>query len=874
MIIKMADSNDDNWNPSAIASVAALIIAILAMIIALAQAIQQYFITGQLIRICDSVVFGPMPGQGRRVWQLSQFRFRVLYSIPQISIKSSLWPVGGGLAKSYAIGRLPLPLLESAPKSIGKRALLANKVAIAGEASWVSFCRAIESWCGESVRMDLVEQDADRCPSDLVSAPMQVSMRDVIVMGLRAGMEITSASFEGKSVEMQGEVGTITSSKHAVLGPILHFNPRRTTGIDDDVNPQHHRGFISVCWLARTWNVCSVAGRPFNRAARRTARRLDDRWISDQDHIKSSEGRSNDDTEESKRGRKKFGTRDIAVPRRTEDDTPETYQKGSQESKNSGKGKAATAGKEKRVTAHRLAQDGIWTITIPPELPETSKSKRPEQPTTQRVPENSSGGLTTSQGSNQVRSRRPRPTVEDVSDEGEDYQSKDANNRKGEASAPFIPALASPVGYPSAGITSGLEVGPPPALPYDSNPEDDPNMLDRVQAAKALQASRAAKLRELQNDKKLVQDSMKRGVMTSPYDEAKAITAGAGMNGQYLLPYNPDPSPPQPHDQPTASSNTEPGDPPNATTEEELARERESKRAQDREAREREREKRNKAREQAENLTFVDVYWFSQIDVLHGYWATPWHNEWTGTPSHGALTGCITVVLEALLGFLGTGYIVYTGSNWSAGVSFSTTESWMCSSIKQDGEGHDYNYTYPAYAHNARGGVIASGDYQGCRIPAFSRDQVVIPMLELAQSYAWQVDPHQRLTTTSVKERNVELMRLDSWLSYVGRLDEISDGPHRLLRQTPALLALLMKEFEKDFENIDLSAFKGGLQDIQGLAANVMDWLLDEELTEAEQLFVLVALLRAVKVAQCVRSGPDTFVVEEILRRDVQAHLV
>ena len=77
-----------------------------------------------------------------------------------------------------------------------------------------------------------------------------------------------------------------------------------------------------------------------------------------------------------------------------------------------------------------------------------------------------------------------------------------------------------------------------------------------------------------------------------------------------------------------------------------------------------------------------------------------------------------------------------------------------------------------------------------------------------------------------------------------------------------------------DFQNIDQSAEEGGLQDIQGLAANVMDFLIDEGLNEAEQLYVLVALLRAVKVTQCLRAGPDTREASEILDRDVQAHLV
>ncbi|PQE04953.1 hypothetical protein CJF30_00004723 [Rutstroemia sp. NJR-2017a BBW] len=88
-----------------------------------------------------------------------------------------------------------------------------------------------------------------------------------------------------------------------------------------------------------------------------------------------------------------------------------------------------------------------------------------------------------------------------------------------------------------------------------------------------------------------------------------------------------------------------------------------------------------------------------------------------------------------------------------------------------------------------------NGDYIGCRITSFSSR--VMPVLELAHSYDWQVEDSER-DQTEVEERNVELMRIDSWFSYVGRLDEISEGPRRLLHQTPALVQLLMEEFEGD----------------------------------------------------------------------------
>ncbi|KAI8626647.1 hypothetical protein F5Y19DRAFT_217035 [Xylariaceae sp. FL1651] len=98
-----------DWDAATASAVAALVVAIIALFVAAAQAMQQYFITGQLIRLCDSVVFGPIPGQGRRVWQFSRFRFRVIYSIPQISLDTRLWPSGGVHMKSHAIGRYELP---------------------------------------------------------------------------------------------------------------------------------------------------------------------------------------------------------------------------------------------------------------------------------------------------------------------------------------------------------------------------------------------------------------------------------------------------------------------------------------------------------------------------------------------------------------------------------------------------------------------------------------------------------------------------------------------------------------------------------------------------------------------------------------------
>jgi len=228
---------------AAIAAIAALIVAIVALIIALAQALQQYFITGQSIRLCDSVVFGDMPGTGHRLWQTSQFRFRVVYSIPQISLPNDFWPQYWPVTFKERKHRLPnlsgrlfypvdsvdgdvSTLSEIRPSNkmrmalpkylnrfrIQKQAKRAVTGPRTGEAAWVSFCRVIHHSSWNCVRYDFVERDVDRCPSDLPTVPMPVSLRDVIIMALTVGMDCSAASFTHRSLSMQGLAGVLRTS--------------------------------------------------------------------------------------------------------------------------------------------------------------------------------------------------------------------------------------------------------------------------------------------------------------------------------------------------------------------------------------------------------------------------------------------------------------------------------------------------------------------------------------------------------------------------------------------------------------------------------------------------------------------------------------
>ncbi|KAL8709879.1 MAG: hypothetical protein Q9220_005495 [cf. Caloplaca sp. 1 TL-2023] len=235
-----------------VAAIAALVVAFIALLVASAQAIQQYLVSGQLIRLCDSVVYNGMPGQGHRVHLLPD-------------LWSGLSSSNRALSKDAA----SLPNLKAA--SSGGR-----QESFAGEASWVSFVRAVQHSSGLSLRYVMIEGDADRCPSDLPVVPMQLSMRDVIVVAMMAGMECTDISFQSQSLSMQGDVGTITTSRHPVLGALLHFAPKQNL---EDHGIRTSKGRVNDGWVARMLDIVTVAGQRYDLRDRKHFEEDEGSWI-------------------------------------------------------------------------------------------------------------------------------------------------------------------------------------------------------------------------------------------------------------------------------------------------------------------------------------------------------------------------------------------------------------------------------------------------------------------------------------------------------------------------------------------------------------------------------------------------------------------
>lgn len=751
-----------------VVAVLALLVACIALLVASAQVIQQYFQTGQLIRLCDSVVFGPMPGQGRRVWQTSQFRFRIMYAVPQISILSSIWPDHSPFVGSFARGQYLFENVDfSSSSTVSQIDTTDTTKSMPGEASWVSFCRMISGHCATSIRYDLKEYDADRCPGDLPNVPMQVSMRDVIVLAIFAGMKCVMADFKGRNIMMHGKEGTIMTSQHPVLGPVLRYTDRAKTQSSCAPFPYLGRrtGYaITTVWIVRASGRCHVVRSAFDTRQRRIVQKRDGTWIR---YTRGATPTTREathvpDPKHERRPRYK-------VVDEPQDRVP-TF--------------SSSTG-----PPMMFDQDGEWGLMV-----ESLSTEEPSSDTT--LPPDDKFAAT------------PGSAVHDAA--GEPH----ANN------APTQEHHRNS---------------------WTSSTWREANLRERIQVAQEQHEARRAKAKAVAEDQRRLEDLMNRGYIPSPHKD-----------GPFMITY--------PLSPPSSDENEATKGPSPPTQEDLNAEQREQERLRKREERdEARRDRMTNHNRSVIHYGAVDCFWLSQINISVGPWATNWHGAYAALECRGAMM----VLLEALLAFYphpGVLYVDPRNMTTAMERSFRTTAHWLLSE----------RHSYPSYASNARGGVIADGLYYIVSTQAF---KYPIPTVDLLYSYDWQVDDAM-WDEEHNNDLTLELVRLDAWLSYVGRMDEIVNGRHRLLEQTPAMVAMLLDEFQLDFMIFEQSATDGGLQEIQALTANVMDFLQDEELSEAEQLFVLVACLRTIKVCQCVENGQSTEKLLPFLHRDLQAYLI
>jgi len=265
-------------------------------------------------------------------------------------------------------------------------------------------------------------------------------------------------------------------------------------------------------------------------------------------------------------------------------------------------------------------------------------------------------------------------------------------------------------------------------------------------------------------------------------------------------------------------------------------------------------------RKMSEQLGRISWFWLSQTDIIPGYWATPW--RCFGDLTSNVCVGAVQILIEALIHRISATAIHFEPfTDDEPNCALAGTIDWM-----RQGKS-----TYPAYAYGADGGVVCSGGYVSLSTLNFSRHIPAVPLLD---SLWHQVNNVEQKAKRDCERRILELMRLDAWLSIVGRTPEISKGHGNLLELAAAYVQQLMDEFEQDFLDVHLGGDDEGVEMNHAVWENIVDFLEDYRLTDAEMFYVIVATLRTVKVGLCILTGSDTSILGEILEKDVQVHLV
>lgn len=188
----------------------------------------------------------------------------------------------------------------------------------------------------------------------------------------------------------------------------------------------------------------------------------------------------------------------------------------------------------------------------------------------------------------------------------------------------------------------------------------------------------------------------------------------------------------------------------------------------------------------------VNWLWICQVNIIPGYFATPWKELF----SEDVCIGAISTILKGLDGLTDRSTRRYVETQRNC-------QDWIRAG----------NVTYPSYALNANGGAVVSGRYKPVQFAGFPW---FLPPIELLHSYDHQVRRglrHQHQQPSAIVDELAELMGLDTWLSFCGRTAPISDGPSNLLRTLPALAQRILSDFEYEFANLDrTTSTDGGFQ--------------------------------------------------------------
>lgn len=200
-----------------IATVVALIVAGVALVIAAGQLAQQLLATAYVIKKCDRIVTGGVTKGGTKQFHWRQFRYTVKYQAVVFAFPPPLYS---------ALGVQGTVQVDSPSEELWTRAIILRpKRATTTQGCWISFIQDLAmSACIRPEGICLKEESGDRVPEDLTVAPTRVDAITVMLAGVAMGMQVSKYAPTTGEISMAGSVGGISSAVHPILGGLLHYS--------------------------------------------------------------------------------------------------------------------------------------------------------------------------------------------------------------------------------------------------------------------------------------------------------------------------------------------------------------------------------------------------------------------------------------------------------------------------------------------------------------------------------------------------------------------------------------------------------------------------------------------------------------------------
>jgi hypothetical protein len=269
----------------------------------------------------------------------------------------------------------------------------------------------------------------------------------------------------------------------------------------------------------------------------------------------------------------------------------------------------------------------------------------------------------------------------------------------------------------------------------------------------------------------------------------------------------------------------------------------------------------------------MTFYWASQLDVEHGYWATPWPDLYYD----GCRESLATMIEVAFAGLRRCIELQdpHLSSSTQLNHEFRHTKlrdeivlADLWNKLRKGG------HTWPPYAINARGGTLDPHPHQIIKFAVFEHEDDFLPPIFMLRPIREACETEREgFAHTISQDETIEIAYLDYWLSWAAKTASIASGSLNVLKYAPAIVEDMYNLFMMHGRDIRYSQREEGDEKIRSVAFSISRSLSEVQHTLAEEYFIWVAFLRTVKVVRRIVQGTDTDHVQKILQEDTLVYL-